>query len=57
MNSFNISFSLFFKYLFIFGQIQNYSVYQYSDLTYSLSDKLAFGPSQVFSILGLTFEL
>jgi hypothetical protein len=31
--------------LFIFGQIQNYLVYRYFDLTCFINDKLIFGPS------------
>ncbi len=44
------------KYLFIFDHIQKYLVYQYSDLTSSISDEKAFGPIRLFELFRLNFD-
>ncbi len=44
---FDLSFSPFYEYLFIFVQIWKYFVYQYSDLTCSINDEKVFGPSWI----------
>ncbi len=54
---FDPSFSPFCECLFIFGQIGNYLVYQYSNLTCSINDKQVFGPSWIFGKFKLTCEL
>ncbi len=41
----------------IFGQIQKYFVYQYSDLTCSINEGQLLSPSQIFGKFELTFEL
>jgi hypothetical protein len=38
-------------------KFENYLVHQFSDSTCLINDKSVFGPSQIFGIFGLTFEL
>jgi hypothetical protein len=52
MINYDLSFSPFCEYLFIFSQIQNYS---YS--TCSINDKWVSGPCQIFGKFQLTFEI